>query len=433
MSPVGIQTDLLGELGEYRRPDVSGTFLDNMKLPVHRWFRYSAGYSGQWVATLIRDHWENTGTRPLVFDPFAGSGTTCISADIVGVESVGVESHPFVSRLAQAKANWNVAPGSLREHGDDLVEAARSISPEMPRNVPPLLGKCYDPETLLDLFRIRSAWESLSAHESLRSLTWLALTASLRGCSTAGTAQWQYILPNKRKVRVRKAFSSFEQMVGLIASDIGTMQSLGKAPLSNIVRHDIRHPFDIGTRGADLVVTSPPYANNYDYADATRLEMTFWGEVDGWGDLHRVVRRHLMCSSSQHASKEKWNLDDLLESPLLEPIASELALVCRELATVRQSRGGKKHYHTMIAGYFRDMALAWRNIRRICSENCTVVFVVGDSAPYGVYVPVEEWLGKLAIAAGFSDYRFEKMRDRNTKWKNRKHRVPLHEGRLWIS
>ncbi|MFM9264885.1 hypothetical protein [Tychonema sp. BBK16] len=32
---------------------------------------------------------------------------------------------------------------------------------------------------------------------------------------------------------------------------------------------------------ADLIITSPPYANNYDYADATRLEMCFVGEISG--------------------------------------------------------------------------------------------------------------------------------------------------------
>jgi len=61
-----------------------------------------------------------------------------------------------------------------------------------------------------------------------------------------------------------------------------------------------------------------------------------------------------------------------------------------------------------------------------------MAFVIGDSAPYGIYVPVEKWLGTLAVAAGFGKFRFEKIRDRNTKWKNRKHSVPLKEGILWI-
>lgn len=78
------------------------------------------------------------------------------------------------------------------------------------------------------------------------------------------------------------------------------------------------------------------------------------------------------------------------------------------------------------------MATVWQALRRITRQGATACFVIGDSAPYGVHVPVERWLGDLAVAAGFKSYRFEKLRDRNTKWKNRKHRVPLHEGRLWV-
>ena len=30
-----------------------GSFTSNMSLPIHRWFRYSAGFSAQWVKDLI--------------------------------------------------------------------------------------------------------------------------------------------------------------------------------------------------------------------------------------------------------------------------------------------------------------------------------------------------------------------------------------------
>jgi hypothetical protein len=110
----------------------------------------------------------------------------------------------------------------------------------------------------------------------------------------------------------------------------------------------------------------------------------------------------------------------------------ELVGTCKLLEAEREKHGGKKPYHTMIAAYFHDMAKAWRALRRVTSKGSLVCFVIGDSAPYGIYVPVDRWLGELAIAAGFSSYTFEKTRDRNVKWKNRKHRVPLHEGRLWV-
>ncbi|MDX8414383.1 MAG: hypothetical protein R8J85_09885 [Mariprofundales bacterium] len=39
----------------------SGTFTDNMKLPIHRWFRYSAGFSAEWVQAEIKQYQEETG------------------------------------------------------------------------------------------------------------------------------------------------------------------------------------------------------------------------------------------------------------------------------------------------------------------------------------------------------------------------------------
>ena len=97
-----------------------------------------------------------------------------------------------------------------------------------------------------------------------------------------------------------------------------------------------------------------------------------------------------------------------------------------------EARSGRKTYHNMIGCYFLDLARVWQSLRRVCQSPSNVCFVIGDSAPYGVHVPVIEWLGRLAVAAGFRSYRFEKIRDRNTKWKNRKHTVPLCEGRLWV-
>jgi hypothetical protein len=180
------------------------------------------------------------------------------------------------------------------------------------------------------------------------------------------------------------------------------------------------------------VITSPPYANNYDYADATRLEMCFFGEIESWGDLQGAVRKHLLRSCTQHVAALHAGIDTYLRNELLRPIERELRETCAKLAAERESHGGKKPYDLMVAAYFSDMAKVWRTLRRVCNRGCLVCFVIGDSAPYGVYVPVDRWLGKLALAAGFKTCRFERTRDRNVKWKNRKHRVPLHEGRLWV-
>jgi hypothetical protein len=126
------------------------------------------------------------------------------------------------------------------------------------------------------------------------------------------------------------------------------------------------------------------------------------------------------------------NLPEVLADPVLDPIRAEITDICQQLAEIRLTKGGKKTYHLMVACYFLDLARVWIALRCVCDSPSDVCFVVGDSAPYGVYVPVIDWLGRLAIEAGFKSFRFERTRDRNVKWKNRKHRVPLCEGRLWV-
>jgi hypothetical protein len=403
----------------------SSTFVANMKLPTHRWFRYSAGFSAQWAESVIA-----TERASRVLDPFAGSGTTLVAAEDVGVESYGVESHPFVARVARAKLARRSDPAAYRTLADSVLHSARRKEGSADE-YPALIQKCYRHETLCDLDRLRRAVVEIQDESPTSELAWLTLVSILRVTSHVGTANWQYILPNKTKKAVSDPFDAFTRQAEIIYRDMRRSQSL-RGPRAALLGVDARTCEGVPFGYADLVITSPPYPNNFDYADATRLEMTFMREIDGWGDLQETVRKHLVRSCSQHVPEKSANVDELLASPELAPIRIDIASVCKALGHIRLSKGGKKTYHLMIACYFLDLARIWRTLRRICASPCTVCFVVGDSAPYGVYVPVHEWLGRLAIAAGFSAFRFERIRDRNTKWKNRKHRVPLCEGRLWV-
>ena len=234
------------------------------------------------------------------------------------------------------------------------------------------------------------------------------------------------------KSKIIDPFLAFETKMYQICDDLRRRQHALPAAAAKVFNEDAREIKSVPDRWGDIVVTSPPYANNYDYADATRLEMTFWGDINGWSDLQESVRKNLVRACTQHVSSLKEEIDPILYNPMLDSIRGELLSVYSELKSERLKHGGKKNYHLKIAAYFVDLAKVIWELRRVTSENCLMCFFIGDSAPYGVYVPVDQWLGKLSIAAGFKQYSFEKLRDRNTKWKNRKHRIPLHEGRLWI-
>lgn len=431
-----MQFDLFGDIiAPTNRSKVnrSGAFTDNMKLPLHGWFRYSAGFSGDWVEQIVSKYSASASDPVKVLDPFCGSGTSLVAAAKYGAHSVGFEAHPFIAQVARAKTDWTVNIADFVEKSATVLRIAIANTTETPQSKNTLLLKCYTTQNLAALEALREAYFATAGLDGNRSedrLIWLAITAILRECSGVGTAQWQYVLPNKTKARVRDPFNAFKSRVALFASDLNLVRST-LSGTSSIIETDARNPNC--EEQFDLIITSPPYPNNYDYADATRLEMTFWGEVESWSDLHLAVRQFLIRSCSQHSAAEHLLLSDLLKNPAIAPIREELSVVCHRLEEERLTRAGRKTYHTMIAAYFIDLAKVWIALRPLAKSGAKIAFVIGDSAPYGVYAPCDIWLMRLAEEAGFHDCSFEKLRDRNIKWKNRKHTVPLKEGILHAS
>lgn len=407
------------------REAASTTFLDNMKLPVHRWMRYSAGYSAAWAESVIRE----AGART-VLDPFVGSGTTMLAAQDSGAKGYGIEAHPFVARIARGKLHRYGNPAAFENFAAAVRKTALGFAGKTD-GYPSLIEKCYDPDVLRQLDALRRAVEEANDGTWQAELTWLVLASLLRKVSHANTAQWQYVLPSKVKAKVIPPMKAFDDTVSMFAHDMRLVQWHERGPNPELIEGDARTCAQVPDGKIDLVLTSPPYPNNYDYADSTRLEMSFFKEITGWGDLQDVVRRHLVRSCSQHTPEKKINLATVLEDPVLGPILDELVPVCKQLSEIRLTKGGKKTYHLMVACYFQDLAHVWHSLRRVCGSPSRVCFVIGDSAPYGIYVPVIQWFEKLALSAGFEKVSFKQTRERNIKWKNRKHRVPLCEGRFW--
>lgn len=426
------QTEMFEEknLDQLRAGETSN-FTGNMKLPIHRWFRFSAGYSGEWVYRLLKMK-KMDNENLTVLDPFLGCGTTTVSADFADVKSYGIEAQPFIYRIANAKSKWNTDIGEFENFAERIKVEAKSLDEPDIEEVPSLLEKCYSDESLRTLFKIRESYFKNRRDDSVSELVWLAITSTLRECSKAGTAPWQYVLPNKSSKNVTDPLDAFDAQIEMMKIDMEKAQNSSSKPNADILNTDARTLEGIEDDTIDLVITSPPYTNNYDYADSTRLEMTFWGEVERWADLHDAARKYLVRSCTQHVTKEKEELDERLNSEKLNPIIDELEPVCRKLEKEKENHGGKKKYDQMVAAYFKDQFDIWNELRRVCKKESEICYVLGDSAPYGVHVPVDEWVSKIALDRGFQETEFKKIRDRNVKWDNRVHEVPLKEGNLWV-
>ena len=415
-----------------------GSFQDSLKAPVHRWFTYPAGYSYKLVQAKIAEnaltaqHW--------IADPFLGSGTTSLAAKLSGHNSVGSEAHPFVFWVAQTKLNFDQCPERLAAAAEQVSAAAESSPGSDLTDVwPALIYKCFSPENLQQLYALRQAIRQREAADPITDLLKLALTAALRMATSAG-AGWPYIAVNRhgQKVVARDAMTEFRKQCAVLVADIRQVRFEGIPPSEHrIIQGDARQ-FDryCAPDSIDLMVTSPPYLNNYDYADRTRMETYFWGLYSGWGDITRAVRDKLITAATTQIRLSQMN--GVRECPGVQAVHPalhrELTQIIDRLAAVRQTKGGKKTYDIMVAGYFEDMLQVIRAAYAVLKPGRQFVLVLGDSAPYGVHVRTDEIIGELAQAVGFSGYSIEVIRARGDKWASnpQRHKVALRESILTV-
>ena len=191
-----------------------------------------------------------------------------------------MESHPFVSRIAKAKLLRRSDPESYRELcATVLHDAKRSMAAI--DDYPELIGKCYREDVCATWISCVRAFERNSDGSPASELTWLTLAGILRKVSHVGTANWQYVLPKKTKKNPLEPFVAFQEQIKVVYRDTLASQEI-RGPRANFVQSDARDCDGVPARFANLVITSPPYPNNFDYADATRLEMTSWARsMDG--------------------------------------------------------------------------------------------------------------------------------------------------------
>ena len=422
-----------------------GTFKDSLKAPVHRWFTYPAGFSFKAVEHSLEMSEIQQGQT--VYDPFMGSGTTNVTAKTLGINSIGVEAHPFVFNIAKTKLNWDINARDVHNFISDISDEFEHAFNALPvnaieQNFPELILKCYDEETLKKLLVLKNFVMEDDIPPIIKDFFHVVITALLRNVSTAATG-WPYIAPKKIKTTSlnKDAFTEFNSLALSMLHDIELIKiESGKRYINSIhipILGDSRNTQDsIKNQSVDHVFTSPPYLNNFDYSDRTRLEMYFWGDAKTWGEISERVRTRLITSATTQITRTDMKYAISQELKETSPnLADFIQHATHELSTLRKIKGGKKSYDLMVIGYFNDMFQVLKDVYRVLKPGTKALFVLGDSAPYGIHIPTDKIIGELGVKIGFSDYKVEILRKRGDKWKDnpQRHDVKLQESIVTLS
>lgn len=417
-----------------------GTFKDCLKEPIYRWFTYPAGFS--FKAALYSFKTAGLKIGDTVYDPFMGSGTTNIAAKTMGLNSYGVEAHPFVFPITKCKLNWDVDLDNIEHELTNivnLVSEAKKISSEEKKQIvdaefPELVLKCYLPDALYELLQIRNHIRTINNEDTKLFLN-TGLICCLREVSIAATG-WPYIAPNKIKITSfsKDGLGSYHKFIEKMVADIKVYKDRYGCFLSehHIFLGDSRDTADvIPDEIANHTFTSPPYLNNFDYADRTRLEMYFMGDASSWADICSSVRTRLMTSATTQITRNdpKYIFTDDFKADNPNEVVF-LSEAVNKLGELRHIKGGKKSYDLLVIGYFNDMYRILKDNYRVLKPNTVAKYILGDSAPYGVHIPTDELIGRIGCNIGFREYKIDILRTRGDKWKEnpQRHNVKLRES-----
>lgn len=404
-----------------------GSAKDNFKSPVHNWYKFTAGFSFKFVDEIIDREKLNADNKSKIFDPFAGCGTTLVSAQKAGISALGNEGQNFMFDIIKAKLNWKIEEDDIKQHLKEIRTfiSGRKQDYLLDENAHLLLIGLYKRDTLKTLYLIRDYISTLKSNKYKLFLK-LALSQTLHKVSNHPIAV-PYISRNKTLHSKYSAWTVFSSIVNKMVLDSLPLKS--KSLSSKIFLHDSRFPNkEIKANSCSVCITSPPYLNNLDYGEVSKVHTHFFGTTDTWADITEKVRKKLVTGATTHYVESEFSLTKFKRSLFYirnKKIADGLIIRYKQIQKVSIDRAGKKSFHILMMLYFQDMFNVLLEIRRVIKPTGKAYLILGDSAPYGIFIPTTKILGRMAVNAGFKSYRSHKIRTRGTKWKSLRYRHSL--------
>jgi DNA modification methylase len=394
-------------------------FSENRNRHLHRWVPWIAGYSSSFVSGVLDNVKRDNG--PLqVLDPFAGVGTTLIAAIESGDNAIGFEINPYAVLACRAKlgaVNYDVslletAIEYFDDFGDDklwLNVHPTSVPPPAFRSRVPFFSPNVETQVLacLDFIQeetvgwVRELFQ-LALGSVMVSFSNYSYEPSLGTRAAAGK-------PNIEQADVhgimrRKLWDMYEDIVNL-QNDMAHIHPVPTAkvyPLSYMENTDCITP-----QSVDIVITSPPYLNNYHYIRNTRPQLFWLGMVSETSALKIIERKSF---------GQFWQTVRMGPEISLRPHLPNLAEQIQELRSLYADRGayGGPGWANYAASYFNDCQRFCQATKPLMRSGGTVVVVIGNNIIQGMEFQTDRLFAEIAETEGFEIIGMHLVRSKRT-------------------
>ncbi len=396
---------------DYSRKVVS--YQGNRTAPGFRWMKYKEGFSEGFVRNLVNDMDPES-----VLDPFAGICTTPLVAAGMGRNATGIEIMPIgvLVGTAISEAANGLDVEAFGRSGKRLLKRMREN-----RDTPPgfafphvrITESAFSSEAEEEIAKARVFIASVK-DKGRKSLLNLACVSALEEASYT-RKDGQYLRWDGRSGRNLRSsinkgpifrFSDIvERRLSDMAEDVGAARdTYGGGHPNLIVGSCLELLKDIPSESIDMVITSPPYANRYDYTRTYALELAWLGFGQ---DDFSALRQRMLSATVENKEKMEWLVDvygknrETLNAAILmytdQGAVHEVLHILLEHAAELSNRNVIR----LIELYFFEMAVVVAELGRIVRPGGTVVMVNDNVQYHGEELPVDFILSDFAERSGF--------------------------------
>ena len=388
------------------------SYQGNRERPGFRWMKYKEGFSADLVEALLDE------VRPgSVLDPFSGVGTAPIVAAGRGLDAVGIEIMPVgvMAGRAISSAVHRLRRGAFTRAAMRLVERVEAGGAAPARHSfrhVPITEHAFSRQTEAELARAREFLGTVSDRDTALLLDFACMSVLESASYTRKDGQylrWDYRSGRGSRKRVDKGavlpFSvALKRRVEEMTTDAGELHArYGKGSPDFVLGSSLEHLPEIGTASIDMVITSPPYANRYDYTRIYALELAWLGYDR---DRFSRLRQDMLSATVENRPKGHWLRENYRNPESIERaghLFREQGALGEVLGILRKHRDdlGNPQVIRLLEGYFLEMAVIVAELARIVRPG-GVVAMVNDNVQYhGEEVPVDLILSDFAERVGF--------------------------------
>jgi hypothetical protein len=394
------------------------SFQANKTQPVFRWFKYKEAFSTEFVHWILTKFHPRTARAPIVLDPFAGGGTTLHTAAKRGWQSIGIELlSPAVAAIRARTLAEQIDVDRFNRAVNHVakIDWHRACEAHFYLSHLRITQGAYAPETETALANY-SSYVARIRDPNTRELMRFAAMCVLEEVSyTRKDGQylrWDSRSPRDLRSRFNKGVISdfptaIARQLQMMTADLARREVVQIVPPLLEQGSLLQKLPALHARSVDLILTSPPYCNRYDYSRTYALELAYLGCTEE--EISRL-RQTLLSATVENKNKRNIlrdmyaGLNRSNDFAQAERVFDAQAALHEALGHLNCARDrdelNNANIPKMIANYFFEMNIVVREFARVLRKGGRVVMVNDNVQYHGEEIPVDLILSEFADTAG---------------------------------